>query len=368
MLKLTRLRIYPFLIGANILFFCCYSYSYLSHKAQGDAPHTSHLSAVAGQHFPATTLLNHGQVATVPRATPPARPRPQSKTTPPELGVVASQDPKSDYKTLTRIILDTTGGCGNATSYDAIVTVHTAPAHIQHRNMFRKIYGDFRNTKPYRLKVVFLLGLVSNQAEDERLKAEAARHHDIVQGNFLDHYHNLTYKAIMGFQWLDERCKGLKLLLRLDDDTFVHVQKLIELWESKHSGESSTIMCEAVYNDPVRRAGRWRVSQAEINATRYRFHHCLGYFAALSPGLIPRMHAAAKQLQFFWIDDVFMYGMVPKLLGDVKFDRKSNPWTRNAGLFEDCLEVKGDKCPHLVTIANFRKFETFLRYIKEKVG
>ena len=44
---------------------------------------------------------------------------------------------------------------------------------------------------------------------------------DLVQGNFLDTYYNLTYKSVMGHLWVSEFCRQAELVVKTDDDIYV---------------------------------------------------------------------------------------------------------------------------------------------------
>ncbi|CAK9293523.1 unnamed protein product [Gordionus sp. m RMFG-2023] len=66
----------------------------------------------------------------------------------------------------------------------------------------------------------------STSFTQKRLKIEARKYRDIVQGNFVDSYQNLTYKMIMGFKWIVSRCPKADYILKIDDDVYVDIFKL----------------------------------------------------------------------------------------------------------------------------------------------
>ncbi|CAL1536422.1 unnamed protein product [Lymnaea stagnalis] len=55
---------------------------------------------------------------------------------------------------ITNTLINTKDGCGGVANYDALVIVHTATHHFQHRLNYRDTYGNYLFTVPYRLKVV----------------------------------------------------------------------------------------------------------------------------------------------------------------------------------------------------------------------
>ena len=56
-------------------------------------------------------------------------------------------------------------------------------------------------------RLVFLLGSTSDSDLQTVITEENEKNHDIVQGDFVDHYRNLSYKAIMGKLWVSEFCE-----------------------------------------------------------------------------------------------------------------------------------------------------------------
>ena len=54
------------------------------------------------------------------------------------------------------------------------------------------------------LRLVFLLGATIDRQLQESIGRENDEHHDIVQGEFLDIYRNLSYKNIVGKLWVSE--------------------------------------------------------------------------------------------------------------------------------------------------------------------
>ena len=60
----------------------------------------------------------------------------------------------------------------------------------------------------------------------------------MIQENFLDSYHNLTYKSVMWLRWTAEYCPKAKYLLKMDDDIFVNIFKMVDwlkMLEKKNS-------------------------------------------------------------------------------------------------------------------------------------
>ena len=79
-------------------------------------------------------------------------------------------------------------------------------------------------------KLAFLLGRPEDEKKQEMLQEENEKHRDIVQGDFLDTYHNLSYKAIMGHLWVSEFCDQAEFVVKTDDDVFIDLYEVCPDW------------------------------------------------------------------------------------------------------------------------------------------
>ncbi|KAH9520322.1 hypothetical protein Btru_060494, partial [Bulinus truncatus] len=254
--------------------------------------------------------------------------------------------PKQASDDLTEIMMDTSDECGNTSTLDAVMIVHTAGDHFDRRSRFRKTYSSFNNTKPYRLKVVFLIGQVESAELDLKLQQENRDYGDTVIGGFLDTYHNLTLKAVMGFRWLNNTCRDAKLVIKMDDDVFLDVRKFFNTYWNKlsKSVKTKSIHCQVWEHAVVGRTGKWKVEKGLFPNSSYPFPYCAGYFVVLTPDLIRPMYQYGKTIDFFWIDDVFLYGMVPAAIKGVHFTqvgRKKRLISESYLDYSSCVKKKG---------------------------
>ena len=144
----------------------------------------------------------------------------------------------------------------------AIVTiVHTAAENKKARDIIRSDSGPLSlincfkqslrtswgspNISEYVFKLVFLLGRIAftvvlvinhqnpgatpSQSLQENITKENEEHHDIIQGDFLDTYRNLSYKNIMGKLWVSQFCGQAKFVVKADDDQYVDLHEVMVL-------------------------------------------------------------------------------------------------------------------------------------------
>ncbi|KAI4809061.1 hypothetical protein KUCAC02_017976 [Chaenocephalus aceratus] len=77
---------------------------------------------------------------------------------------------------------------------------------------------------------LFLLGKNDGELgllQQKMVEAESRRYHDIIQQDFLDSYKNLTYKTLMGMNWVAIHCPEAGYVMKTDSDMFVNTENLV---------------------------------------------------------------------------------------------------------------------------------------------
>ena len=75
------------------------------------------------------------------------------------------------------------------------------------------------------------MGATSDSSLQNVINKENEAYHDIVQGDFVDHYKNLSYKAIMGKLWVSEFCEQAEFVVKTDDDMYIAYLPLAHIFE-----------------------------------------------------------------------------------------------------------------------------------------
>lgn len=162
----------------------------------------------------------------------------------------------------------------------------------------------------------------------------------------------------MGFRWVTETCNSPKLIIKLDDDVFFDVRKFFSrYWQViGNDRKNSSIHCLVWHNAEVGRTGKWKVSKEQFPDASYPFPYCAGFFVVITPDLIRPMYLLAKSLNFFWIDDIFLYGMVPASMKGVHFNqigRSKSMITEWFDAYKSCRKQKGrNKCSYFVSVTD----------------
>lgn len=185
-----------------------------------------------------------------------------------------------------------------------LILIHSAPLNWHKRNVIRYTWGQHDS----RARIFFLLGAVNTTAQQLRLRQENEMFQDIIQGNFMDAYRNMTYKHVMALKWFTYNCPKLKYLVKTDDDVFINTPALYEYLENL-GDRQDFLFCSAIVGARIKRSYRskWRVSPKEFTGWYYP-PYCPGYSIIYSADVVFRLYKEAQRTRYFWIDDVHVTG------------------------------------------------------------
>jgi len=249
------------------------------------------------------------------------------------------------------------GWCGD--SLYLLVLVQSQPEHFKERELIRRTWGSVRAVAGRRVKLVFLLGKYSNypasrprpqrwhkkarfsenkisiksrslnrngffrssryhsekyktEAIDKLVLLESDLNADIVQGNFLDHSHNLTYKHVMGYKWVSETCGDKpRFVLKTDDNVFVETYHLFNFLTALYGDDPApSLVCDVV---PAGTGSSSLSSTTDNHLLTPKY--CSGAAYLITPSLIPKFLRATEEVAPIARDDVYMTGVVREHLG-----------------------------------------------------
>ncbi|KMZ07444.1 beta-1,3-galactosyltransferase brn isoform X1 [Drosophila simulans] len=197
------------------------------------------------------------------------------------------------------------------------------------------------------LRRVFLLAALPSRElfiSQDQLASEQKRFGDLLQGNFIEDYRNLSYKHVMGLKWVSEECKKqAKFIIKLDDDIIYdvfHLRRYLETLEVRQPGlaTSSTLLSGYVLDakPPIRlRANKWYVSKKEYPHALYPAY-LSGWLYVTNVPTAERIVAEAERMPFFWIDDTWLTGVVRTRLG-IPLERHNDWFSANAEFIDCCV-------------------------------
>lgn len=232
--------------------------------------------------------------------------------TPPPQSYLLNELPSGDKSTLIDIkdfkFMINHEPC-NRTHPLLLMLVHSAPGNFPKRNVIRETWGH----QSPDITLLFVVGF--SEEHQPQLEQEDTKYKDLIQGNFLDAYRNMTYKHVMALKWATYHCPSAKYILKLDDDVFVHIPAMLDFLTRGLSpwGARQLILCDLISTGVVKRSWRskWRVSPLEYPGTHYPVY-CAGWAILYSPDSVFLLYREAQREPYFWIDDVHVTGTLAR--------------------------------------------------------
>lgn len=207
-----------------------------------------------------------------------------------------------------------------------LILIHSATDKYKERQEIRKTWGSVRDYNGASIILIFLLARPSNMTSLPEILKESRTYRDIVMGDFIDTYKNLTYKNVMGLHWTIQYCNHTKFVLKSDDDTMVDIYHLVRfLFQKSPDGEIENFMyCSTFRNQgPVRRPGdKWFVTLREYPYTKYP-PYCEGFAYIMSLDVVLKLYTASISVPYYWIDDVYVTGFLAAKAGIYHHDMES---------------------------------------------
>jgi hypothetical protein len=147
------------------------------------------------------------------------------------------------------------------------------------------------------------------------VREESDRYGDILQGDFIETYFNLSFKSIMSWQWMHKRCNLslVQAVLKVDDDVMVNTPLLLS--NVSKSVESREFICHINAGQTIES----NVQYVEFPWRRSVYNtYCTGVWFVLSPSLVEQLYSTAEMNMGYLHDDVYV-GMLASCIDSVKF-------------------------------------------------
>ena len=216
--------------------------------------------------------------------------------------------------------------CSEMTGWSIIIFVQSAAGKHNERDLIRQTWGSVSEYRNVSIRTVFMIA-VPPEPEDvahHMILKESTEKQDIVQINFVENYRNLTHKHTMSLLWIHKYCPGAKMIIKADDDTFLNVAQLMkfinDIYIGRQTGHLPThfLYCSVFKNQGPRRdkSDKWYVPISEYPDKDYP-PYCEGFAYIMSPDLALPLYNASLYTKYFWVDDVYVTGILAKQLGIV---------------------------------------------------
>lgn len=264
-------------------------------------------------------------------------------------------------------LLNNRNMCRKYEKVSVLVMVHTSVGNFWRRKEMRRTWLNSSHYSPENLQVIFLVGTTSNKTATKLLKSENKKYHDIIQGDFVDSYRNLTNKGVMGYRWITENCMNAEIVIKIDDDAFINFFKFFEDF-SFLKQRKRFIFCNKINPNsmPIIRqpSSKWFVSEWFYKGRdTYPHTYCSGFVVFISTDLIPALYQAVFTAPFFWVDDFYLFGLLPSRVKNVVHEnfRGNLTFMHPEGL--KCYKELKRKCKYLVMPAKDKELDVMWKAV-----
>ncbi|KAM4585500.1 beta-1,3-galactosyltransferase 5-like isoform 1-T2 [Odontesthes bonariensis] len=216
-----------------------------------------------------------------------------------------------------KFIMDETPTCKTTTPF-LIVIIPVAPNEEATRNAIRNTWGKEKVVLDQLVETLFIIGLPGGhdaEQQQEKLKQENERHHDLIQSNFQDSYHNLTIKTMLMLEWLVQHCAEASFVLKVDSDVLLNVKNLVELLLDPNTAKQNYMTGLVWWHSPVLRNpfNKFYMPKYVIPESEYP-PYPLGMAYVMSLDLPRKILDVSPQIKAIFIEDAYL-GMCLKRLG-----------------------------------------------------
>lgn len=214
---------------------------------------------------------------------------------------------------LNQFLIEEGDFCHRHSNLSFIVYIHSSLGKVEKRQETRLTWASAGlYDSSVKMAVVFMVGQAKTKEEEIILREESQRYRDIVQGNYTDTYHMLSYKGLASLHWVTKHCSHVPWTIHADDDVLIDIFLLKKFLEG--NGTQNGLLCYPWENSPVRRYGKWCVRQNEYEEDIYPAY-CAGGAWVVATSLTPKLLEAATRVPVLWVDDVYLTGILSKNAG-----------------------------------------------------
>ena len=205
-----------------------------------------------------------------------------------------------------KFLIDSPGLCSKHANLSTFIFVQVAVESFDLRNYARQRWLSPYLFKNPHVSGAFFVGLPTNGRVQAQLEAEADFHGDIIQGDFIDTYKNMSIKSVAAIEWISKYCTNTLHIIKVDGDVFVNIVQVMAHLDEKPI-EPKTFYCS------INRFARPK--SITVPNTVYPHSqtpsYCAGAFYVHRTSLIEEYVKAAMETPYtIWSQDVFMTGVL----------------------------------------------------------
>ncbi|ESO09982.1 hypothetical protein HELRODRAFT_123705, partial [Helobdella robusta] len=204
-------------------------------------------------------------------------------------------------------------------SVHSVILVHSTFDNFKKRTAIRSTWGSTVNKSfiwprvgplNHSMALFFVFGKYKDESKNDGIYEENLEFGDIVQGNFVDSYKNMTLKSLLDFKFIIEFCSMAKFLIKSDDDMFINLPFLLNEMDEM---PKRSIMGALCVGSKTRRFGKWLITKEEFPFETYPTYEA-GATYVITRDLWEDIFNASYFVPYIFIDDVYITGIIGKIL------------------------------------------------------
>ena len=201
-----------------------------------------------------------------------------------------------------------------------VIVITTAPGHERQRKAIRLTWGG-AVAQRRDVALVFYLGRTT-EALQRTVDDEQATYGDIVQGNFVDSYDNLTLKSASMLEWLSTYCPKARMILKTDDDIFINTDNLLKFIKV-HSSDTNKLFGRLAHGwKPIRNGKSKYYLSHESFKGDYLPDFVTGPAYVMTGDLVEPLYHATLNARFIRLEDVLVTGVLADKLNITRVSAK----------------------------------------------
>lgn len=191
-----------------------------------------------------------------------------------------------------------------------VVLVPTQHKSVEERHSIRKTWMNpvWANlNRNYTVKLIFVVGTSLNRIDDLIIKDEHEQYKDILEGDFMESYTNLTLKILFGLNWINKFCDSAQYVLKADDDTLIILPNLLRFLSQTRL--KTRIIGHIVEGEEVKRKGRWKV---DSNLYPHKIYppYVFGNSYVIPINIIEHLVTASNYIPMITVEDAYITGIL----------------------------------------------------------
>ncbi|KTG34023.1 hypothetical protein cypCar_00025317 [Cyprinus carpio] len=231
-----------------------------------------------------------------------------------------------------KFLINEPNKCESTTPF-LVLLISTNHKEFDARQAIRETWGDENMFGDVRILTLFLLGYSTEPVLNQMVEQESQIFHDILVEDFVDSYHNLTLKTIMGMRWVTSFCPNAQYVMKTDSDIFVNMDNLVfNLLRPNSKPRRRFFTGHVINGGPIRDVhSKWFMSRELYPDSRYP-PFCSGTGYVFSGDIAELIYKTSLHTRLLHLEDVYV-GLCLRKLGIHPFQNSGfNHWKMSYSL------------------------------------